>query len=138
MVPPDCTVLIVEDDPLVADAIRDGAQLVGYTVCGAAWDVAGAVALTREHKPRLAIIDVDLGSGGDGLDAARQMASIGPVGIVFVTGYPDHVRRADVGHAWMPKPYRLLDLVNALAVVRAVSEGAPITAPIPPDLHLIR
>lgn len=134
----DCTVLIVEDDPLVADAIRDGAQLVGYTVCGAVWDVASAVALTREHKPRLAIIDVDLGRGGDGLEAARQMASISPVGIIFVTGYPDHVRRADVGHAWMPKPYRLLDLVNALAVVRAVSEGAPITTPIPPDLHLIR
>ncbi len=134
----DRSIMIVEDDPAVADAIRDGVRVAGYGVCGVAANADAAVQLMRERQPQLAIIDVDLGDGDDGIEAARQMLRIGPVGIVYVTGYPDHVRRADVGHAWMPKPYRLLDLINALAVVSAISARQPITTPIPAELRLIR
>ena len=134
----DCDVLVVEDDPLVADAIGDGVRLAGYRVCGIAADIDTAVELAHRHRPRLAIIDVDLGDGDDGIEAARRMLDVGPLGIVFVTGYPERIEAADVGHAWMPKPYRLLDLINALQVVRAISERGPVTTPVPPELRLIR
>ncbi len=134
----DCDVLIVEDDPLVADAISDGVRLAGYTVCGIAGDVDEALVIAHQRRPRLAIIDVDLGEGDDGIEAARRMRDLHPLGIIFVTGYPDRIEAADVGHAWMPKPYRLLDLINALQVVRALSEQGLITAPIPSELRLIR
>ena len=134
---PDNSVLIVEDDELAADAIRSGVLVAGYSVCGVAAGAEEAVALMRQHRPRLAIVDVDLGDGGSGVEAARQMLRIAPVGIVYVTGHPGLVRDADVGHAWMVKPHRLLDLINALRVVRAVSERAPIASPVPAELRLL-
>jgi DNA-binding response OmpR family regulator len=132
-----CDVLIVEDDPLVAEAIADSVRLAGYTVSGIAPTVGQALSLTRLTRPKLAVIDVDLGTGRDGIDLARQMLKVHELGIIFVTGNPDTVSTTDVGHAWMPKPYRVLDLINALEVVRCVNEHLPVTAPVPAELHLI-
>jgi DNA-binding response OmpR family regulator len=132
-----CDVLIVEDDRLVAEAIADSVRLAGYTVSGIAPTVSQALVLTRLTRPKLAVIDVDLGTGRDGIDLARQMVKIHQLGIMFVTGHPDKVSTADVGHAWMPKPYRVLDLINALEIVRCVNERLPVTAPMPAELHLI-
>jgi DNA-binding response OmpR family regulator len=132
-----CDVLIVDDDPQVAASMRDGVRVSGYSVCGLAASVDEAVDLMRRHRPRLAIIDVNLGGGDDGIEAARRLLAIGPIGIIYVTGYPDQVRGADVGHAWMPKPYRLLDLVNALEVVKQLRDRHPVTAPVPAELRLL-
>jgi len=60
------------------------------------------------------------------------------MGIIYITGYPDQLRNPDVGHAWLGKPYRVLDLINALEVVQAVIERTPITVPVPPELHLLQ
>jgi len=133
----DRDVLIVDDDDIVAEAIADGVRLLGYTVCGIADNFDQALELTRTHLPRFAIVDVDLGGVDDGIEAAREMQKIGPVGIMFVTGYPDKVRAAGVGHAWLAKPYRVLDLVTGLEVVRAMSEQKTVTTPVPAALKLI-
>ena len=53
-------------------------------------------------------------------------------------GAASRVRTAPVGHAWLSKPYRVLDLINALRVVQQVSRGVPVTAPIPSELRLLR
>jgi DNA-binding response OmpR family regulator len=132
-----CDVLIVEDDRQVAEAIADGVRLIGYTVSGIAPTVAQALALTRLSRPRLAIIDVDLGTGRDGIELAEKMLAMAPLGVLFITGNPDKIAAVDIGHAWMPKPYRVLDLINGLEVVRRLSAGEPVTAPIPADLHLM-
>lgn len=134
----DRSVLIVEDDEAISHPLQYGVRVAGYTVSGVAATVERALALARERHPRYAIIDVNLGEGGSGVEVAREIVNSGTVGIVYLTGYPDRLRDAGVGDAWMPKPYRLLDLLNALEVVRAISEGEPVTAPIPPDLHLLR
>jgi DNA-binding response OmpR family regulator len=133
----DRDVLIVEDDGSVAQAIADGVRLAGYTVCAICATGAEAVDWMRRRRPPLAIIDVELDDDMSGVEAARQMQRIGPIGILFVTGFPDTVRAADVGHAWMPKPYRVLDLINGLEVVRAISTGGPLGAPLPAALRLI-
>jgi DNA-binding response OmpR family regulator len=134
----DLEVLIVDDDDLVADAIADGVRLAGYKVCGVAGTVSEAVDLMQGCRPRLALVDVDLGAGQDGIDVARQLLAIGPVTIIFVTGYPDKIRQTDIGTAWMEKPYRVLDLINALEIISAVSEQRPTNIPIPSALHLLR
>jgi DNA-binding response OmpR family regulator len=115
----------------VAEAIADGVRLLGYTVCGIADNFEQALELARTHRPRFAVVDVDLGGHDDGIEAAREMQKVGPVGIMFLTGYPDKLRAAGVGHAWLEKPYRVLDLITGLEVVRQVSEHKPVRGPLP-------
>jgi DNA-binding response OmpR family regulator len=133
----DRDVLIVEDDPSVAQAIADGVRLAGYTVCAICTTAAAALEEMRQRRPRVAVIDVELEDELNGVDAARELLRIGPIGVLYITGFPDLVRTADVGHAWMEKPYRVLDLINALEVVRALSEGRALDVPLPPALNLI-
>src|SRR5579862_6285586 len=124
----DVDILIVDDDEIVAQAIADGVRLVGYRVCGVATDVEEALTLFRQHRQRMALVDVDLGGHGrDGITAARLMRKIGSVTVIFVTGYPDRIGRADVGEAWLEKPYRVLDLINSLEIVTALTEHRPVT-----------
>ncbi len=133
----DRDVLIVEDDPSVAQAIADGVRLAGYRVCAVCATAAAALDEMRQRRPRLAVVDIDLDDVMDGIEVAREMLRIGPVGVLYVTGFPDTVRRADVGHAWMEKPYRVLDLINSLEVVRALVEGRKLDMALPAALHLL-
>ncbi|MBI3515928.1 MAG: hypothetical protein HY060_17985 [Proteobacteria bacterium] len=127
-----CPVLVVVDDTSVAEAIRDGVLLAGYRIVGTVGTADEAVLLADRHRPRLAVIDVDLHDSRGG-----RLLRIGPIGILYITGFPDKVRTADVGHGWMSKPYRVLDLINGLKVIEAASERRPIDTPIPPALSLI-
>lgn len=132
------SVLIVEDDRRVAEAIRDSVKVAGYEVCGIAGTIQQAVSLTRLTRPDLAIIDVDLGEGPDGIELARRLTKITALAIMFLTGDSNRLKEIDVGHAWMGKPYRALDLINALDVVYSIAEGEPVKGRMPPELHLIR
>jgi DNA-binding response OmpR family regulator len=130
-------VIVVDDDLDVGESLRHAVRSGGYTVCDLASDSATALELMRRHHPKLAIIDVNLRRKGEGIDLARTLAGEEALGIMFLTGYPDQVRAVDIGHAWLPKPYRVLDLLNALDVVRALSQHGEITSRVPPQLHLI-
>jgi DNA-binding response OmpR family regulator len=134
---PAYEVLVIDDDPVVGSALRDGARLAGYRVAELASAPETALELARRHRPKLAIIDAKLGDDGSGVELAAKLLALGPIGIIYVTGFPERVRSAPVGHAWMPKPYRVLDLINALRVIEQLREGVPITTPMPPELHLL-
>jgi len=59
-------VLIAEDDLMIADLAEDMLVGQGYEVCGIARTVPEAVALGRQHRPDLAVIDLRLADGGLG------------------------------------------------------------------------
>ncbi len=60
------TVMIAEDDLLVADMLEEVLVNSGYDVCGIANTVDKAVELGERHKPDLAILDIRLAQGGLG------------------------------------------------------------------------
>jgi DNA-binding NarL/FixJ family response regulator len=66
-------VLLVEDHPIVRHGLRamidDEADLA---VCGEASSVAEALPLLRQLKPDVAVIDIALGAGENGLDLIRR------------------------------------------------------------------
>ena len=69
-------VLIADDDPDVRAALR--AQLTGgFEVVATAADTDEAIALSAEHQPDLAIIDVQM-PGGGGLRATREIRAAAP------------------------------------------------------------
>jgi DNA-binding response OmpR family regulator len=118
-------VLIVEDDLLIAETLRDGVRLSGYRCCGIARDLDQALSLARETRPDLAIIDINLGAPPDGIAVARRLLEIGPIAILFLTGDSRKLDGIDIGHAWMGKPYRVLDMINALTAIHSVANIGP-------------
>lgn len=83
------TVLVVEDDDFIRSLVADALQHSGFTVHSAV-DVAGAKQVLAKHDPDAAIIDIDLGSGANGLDLGESLAKSAPeIAIVYLTALAD-------------------------------------------------
>ncbi len=112
-------VLIVEDEALVALTLEDILLEAGYLVCGIAQHPAEALALAAAHGPDLAIVDVRLAEGGDGIALADALCATSSVLILFATGNPDEVfARARFGHGCLSKPFEAEWLLRALDVIQ--------------------
>ncbi|HOT80100.1 MAG TPA: response regulator transcription factor [Microthrixaceae bacterium] len=110
-------VLIVEDEPLLADAIRDGLRLEAIAA-----DVAGdgdtALALLDVNTYDIAVLDRDIpGPSGDEV-AARIVASGSGMPILMLTaasGLDDKVSGFELGaDDYLTKPFELRELVLRL------------------------
>jgi DNA-binding response OmpR family regulator len=86
-------VFIVEDDQLLASALSVQVEMLGYRVIGLADTAADAVAGVTARKPDIVIMDVNLGSGGSGLEAAESIRRRHGLPIIFYTAYNDDAFR---------------------------------------------
>ncbi len=112
------TILIVDDDDDVRTFSTGAARYLGYTVLDAA-DAASALAMLNANQDiRLLFTDVGL-PGMSGRDLATAALAQRPdLKIVFTSGYARttivRLGLFDRGVRLLPKPYRLLDLAQAL------------------------
>jgi signal transduction histidine kinase len=82
------SVLCVDDDPVVRDAIIAALAAQGHRPLAAA-SAADALELAKRHRPAAAILDFQLGDGPDGLVLARQLRRHAPgLPIAMVTADP--------------------------------------------------
>ncbi len=116
-------VLIIEDEPLIALDLRQLVRRSGHRVVGLAASEAEAVRLARETRPGLIIADINLGLGGDGIDAVRRILHEVEVPVIFVTAHPERLLTAEgVEPAFvMHKPFDRMTL--AIATYQAVTSG---------------
>jgi CheY-like chemotaxis protein len=88
-----CRILIVEDDALIAFDLRQTIEELGGAVVGQASRTVDAIGLAVKHRPDVVLMDVRLGDGSDGIDAARGIRRLQDVPIIFVTGNSDDETR---------------------------------------------
>lgn len=117
-------VLIIEDEPVIAMDLRMLVQRCGHRVVGVAASEAEAVRLATERPTGLILADVNLGRGGDGINAVRRIMASVKVPVIFVTAYPERLLTAEeVEPAFiMSKPFDPLTL--AISTYQAVTAGA--------------
>lgn len=118
-------ILIVEDEALVALYTAELLEDAGRTVVGMAATGATALDMAAADPPGLALVDVRLPGGMDGVEVARELQRRHGTRIVFVSGTLDAAtlaRASPLGpFACLQKPVRPVDL---LAVVdSAVAAG---------------
>ncbi len=77
------TLLVVEDDPTINQALTDRLTAEGFTVVQA-WDGPGAVAAHDREHPDLVVLDVML-PGIDGLEVCRRIQAGRPVPVLMLT-----------------------------------------------------
>ena len=80
------TILIVENDNLLAETIRQSLLKDGFDVCGIAGSLKSAVDLMRKHPVDLALIDIKLDGPEDGIATAKELLKIKWIPIIYITG----------------------------------------------------
>src|SRR5688500_5530414 len=118
------TVVVVEDDPNIADLVDMYLRREGFRVLQAADGRAGLAAIEREH-PRLVILDVGLPGEVDGLEVCRRLRATSHVPVVMLTardGEVDRVLGLELGaDDYVTKPFSPRELVARVkAVLRRV------------------
>ena len=112
-------ILVIEDDPAVAQSLKAGLERDGYAVT---WKASGsdAVAYARDRQPDLILLDIRL-PDLSGFDVCRELRRLGqrqPIIMLTVLGEEtDKVLGLEVGaDDYVTKPYNLREL---LARIRA-------------------
>jgi DNA-binding response OmpR family regulator len=112
------TVLIVEDDFMVADCLEAVLLAAGYEVCGVAGGVADALLLDARHQPDLAVIDFRLQDGEYGTEVGAALCRRRNIGVLYVSGNPDDPRLHEAtGTAAIAKPYSASSILAAIHMV---------------------
>jgi DNA-binding response OmpR family regulator len=108
------TILVIEDDPAVGEALVEGIGTEGYQVH---WETTGGggVAFARDHSPQLIVLDIRL-PDGNGFDFCRQLRQLGlrqPILMLTVQSDPvDKVLGLEMGaDDYLTKPYHLRELI---------------------------
>lgn len=87
-------VLIVEDEAVIALDLCDLLESWGHEVAGVVCTLGDALAAAGEGMPGVAIVDVALGIGEDGVRVAAELKRRFDCDIVFVTAWSDAGTRA--------------------------------------------
>jgi DNA-binding NarL/FixJ family response regulator len=124
------SVLLADDQALVREGFRLILELEGFDVVGEAADGAEAVALARELRPDVALMDLRM-PGVDGIEATREIVRAGlPTRVLVLTTFDidEHVLDAlrAGASAFLLKDVGRRDLV---AAVRTVAAGDAVFSP---------
>ncbi len=117
------TILIVDDEPNIADLVELYAIREGYRTRKAATGEAALAAVERE-RPRLVILDVGL-PDFDGLEVCRRLRATSQIPIIFLTARDSEVDRVlglEMGaDDYLTKPFSPAELMARVkAVLRRV------------------
>ncbi len=132
------SVLIVEDDFMIADCLEEILLEAGYDVCGICGTVADAIELGERLRPDLGVIDVRLSDGGDGTKVAKALRQRGAFGVLYVTGNPEYpVSSGAEGEGCLTKPYSAGSLIAALRIVSDLAANRPTSGAFPREFRLL-
>ena len=110
-------ILVAEDEALIRLDLVEMLTEAGYEVVAQATNGVEAIALAKEFKPDLAILDVKMPEL-DGISAAEQIIEFAPVLMLTAFSQKELVERArDAGvMAYVVKPFSIGDLTPAIEI----------------------
>jgi diguanylate cyclase (GGDEF)-like protein len=114
------SILLVEDDAVVAQDLQETVTRLGYRVVGVASEGVQAVCMAEDLRPELIVMDVGLSGEIDGIQAAQLIHERTHVPLIFLTGHRDlqtinrAVRTGPL--AYLVKPFQEVELRCAIEV----------------------
>ncbi|MFJ3906325.1 response regulator transcription factor [Streptomyces sp. NPDC090025] len=127
-------ILVVDDDPTVAEVVTGYLERAGYAVERAP-DGPDALRRAAGHRPDLVVLDLML-PGIDGLEVCRRLRAEGPIPVIMLTARGDEEDRItglEVGaDDYVTKPFSPRELVLRVeSVLRRSGARGPGAAPRP-------
>lgn len=103
------SVLLVEDDNVLAKIAETRLKNLGYDMCGRATTAAEAVAIVVNNKPDIVLMDITLKGKVDGIEAANMIKKGFNIPVVYLTSHSDDslLKRAKATNpdGFIIKPY---------------------------------
>lgn len=122
------TILIVEDEMIIAANIAMQLSNLGYKILGIIPRADDVVSEIRQNQPDIILLDINLKSEIDGIEVAQLIQKEFKIPIIFLTANADeaHFNRAKSvnPYAFISKPFKKLDLQRAieLTIIRIEEE----------------
>ncbi len=120
-------ILIVEDELLPAEVLKDHLVALGYEVVGVATNYASAATfLKQDSQINFCFLDINLNESQSGFDIAELINTIYKLPFVFLTSYTDQhtIQRAISYHpeAYLVKPFTPADLYATIELIKSKKE----------------
>lgn len=119
-------ILVVEDDPMIAESVQDILGILRHEVIGVAEDAEKAIAICNETLPDLALLDIQIGGDIDGVDLADLLNQNFQIPFIFTTAFADNdtISRAKSKgpYGYLVKPYGVKDINAAIEVAMTAYE----------------
>lgn len=112
--------LIIEDEALIAEELRERLSRLGITVIAAVSSGEEGVEIAMSERPDLVLMDIRLSGQKDGVEAAREIREQVDIPIVYLTAHSDRrtVERANkTDHdGFILKPFLRKELQSTIEV----------------------
>jgi DNA-binding response OmpR family regulator len=124
------TVVVIEDDPHIADLVDLYLRRDGYRVL-LARDGEQGLRIIKQEDPWIVVLDIGLPGELDGFDVCRQIRARGNLPVLFLTARDDEVDRIlglELGaDDYLVKPFSPRELVARVrAILRRTRDVAPL------------
>ncbi len=114
-------ILIVEDDPDIAENIEEILELLGYVNIDIANSANQAIKVIKKYRPDLVFMDIKLKGDKDGIELGEIIQQMVDAPIVYVTSYSDPtiIERAKRIHpaGFIVKPFNTNDIHAIVEIV---------------------
>ena len=114
----ELTLLVVEDDPIIAADIARQVRKFGYTVAAKLRSGELAIEYTRDNPPDLILMDIQLEGQLNGIETAERILERHPLPLIYLTANTDDATRRAARQtapaAFLSKPFRSQDLQSAI------------------------
>jgi len=112
--------LIVEDEVLIAEELRERLSRLGFSVIGAVDSADEGIAIATREAPDLVLMDIRLMGEKDGVQAAQEIREQVDVSIVYVSAHSDlltveRAKRTD-HDGFILKPFHRRELQSVIEV----------------------
>jgi DNA-binding NarL/FixJ family response regulator len=112
--------LIVEDEALIAEELRERLSRIGFFVIAAVDTADEGIAIATQERPDLVLRDIRLKGEKDGVQAAEEILRQVDASIVYLTAHSDHLtvnRARQTDHdGFILKPFHRGELQSTIEV----------------------
>ena len=116
-------VLIVEDELLISESLKDILRILNHQVVGVAENADYAIELCNKDLPDLALLDIQISGDIDGVELAEIIRDQFDIPFIFTTAYADNetvLRARDKGpFGYLIKPYGIKEVNAAIQIAKA-------------------
>jgi DNA-binding response OmpR family regulator len=112
--------LIVEDEALIAEELRERLSRLGFAVIAAVDTAEEGIAIATRERPELVLMDIRLRGEKDGVQAAEEIRREVDVSIVYLSAHSDRQtvdRARETDHdGFILKPFHRRELQSTVEI----------------------